>query len=260
MTILHISDSHLFADAEQTLLGVNTRESFEAVLDNVTRQGVEPDLIVMTGDISQDYSAKSYQYFAERISQLNKPVFSLAGNHDELSFLKQYLCHDNLFLNKQVITEHWQVLLLNTHSKGQVYGVVTADELTWLETCLQDNPELPTVVFMHHHPIPIDSLWLDKIGVKNAQSVTDILQAYPQVKLCGFGHVHQTIDVQVDNIRYLSVPSTCVQFLPQSDEFSASEERPGYRVYHCNRDGHIEVETHRVSDYSPTVNLAISGY
>ena len=45
MTILHISDLHLFSDGEQSLLGVNTHESFRAVLDDAKLRGVDPDQI-----------------------------------------------------------------------------------------------------------------------------------------------------------------------------------------------------------------------
>lgn len=81
--VLQLTDCHLFADESKDLLGVNTSESFKAVVEAVRAQNFDYDFIAFTGDISQDYSATSYQHFANIISVLHKPVFFLPGNHDD---------------------------------------------------------------------------------------------------------------------------------------------------------------------------------
>ncbi len=56
--ILQITDTHLFAEKHETLLGVNTWESYQAVLEAIRAQQYEYDLIVATGDLAQDQSAR----------------------------------------------------------------------------------------------------------------------------------------------------------------------------------------------------------
>ncbi len=46
--ILQITDTHLFAEKHETLLGVNTQESYRAVLEAIRAQQYEYDLIVAT--------------------------------------------------------------------------------------------------------------------------------------------------------------------------------------------------------------------
>lgn len=46
--ILQITDTHLFAEKHETLLGVNTWESYQAVLEAIRAQQYEYDLIVAT--------------------------------------------------------------------------------------------------------------------------------------------------------------------------------------------------------------------
>ena len=58
--VLQISDCHLFSDPDKDLLGVNTAQSFKAVVEAIKEQNFEYDFIAFTGDISQDYSAASY--------------------------------------------------------------------------------------------------------------------------------------------------------------------------------------------------------
>lgn len=51
--LVQLSDSHLFAEADGTLLGMNTRESLQKVIELVLRQQPRIDLILATGDLSR---------------------------------------------------------------------------------------------------------------------------------------------------------------------------------------------------------------
>lgn len=51
--ILQITDTHLFAEKHETLLGVNTWESYQAVLEAIRAQQYEYDLIVATGNLAR---------------------------------------------------------------------------------------------------------------------------------------------------------------------------------------------------------------
>ena len=55
--ILQITDTHLFAQKHEALLGVNTWESYQAVLEAIRPHQHEFDLIVATGDLAQDQSS-----------------------------------------------------------------------------------------------------------------------------------------------------------------------------------------------------------
>ena len=59
--LVQISDSHLFAEADGTLLGMNTRESLQKVIELVRLQQPQIDLIIASGDISQDGTLDSRQ-------------------------------------------------------------------------------------------------------------------------------------------------------------------------------------------------------
>lgn len=71
--ILQITDTHLFAQKHEALLGVNTWESYQAVLEAIRPHQHEFDLIVATGDLAQDQSSAAYQHFAEGIASFRAP-------------------------------------------------------------------------------------------------------------------------------------------------------------------------------------------
>ena len=56
LRIVQLSDCHLFADESGKLLGLNTQFSLDKVLELVRREQPNPDLILATGDLSQDAS------------------------------------------------------------------------------------------------------------------------------------------------------------------------------------------------------------
>ncbi|HSG64326.1 MAG TPA: phosphodiesterase, partial [Gammaproteobacteria bacterium] len=54
------------------------------------------------------------------------------------------------------------------------------------------------------------------------------------------GHVHQASDRHRGEIRLLSTPSTCAQFLPGHDFFALDNRPPGCRWITLLHDGRIE--------------------
>ena len=59
--LVQLTDSHLFAEAGGKLLGMDTGESLQRVVDLVIDEHPSVDLILATGDLSQDGSLASYQ-------------------------------------------------------------------------------------------------------------------------------------------------------------------------------------------------------
>lgn len=82
--LVQLSDSHLFAEADGALLGMSTRDSLEKVVEQVLVEQLQIDLVVASGDISQDGSVESYEAFRRISARIAAPARWFAGNHDEL--------------------------------------------------------------------------------------------------------------------------------------------------------------------------------
>lgn len=54
--LLQLTDMHLFKTPQESLLGVNTWQSYQAVIDAVIAEQRDIDLILATGDLAQDHS------------------------------------------------------------------------------------------------------------------------------------------------------------------------------------------------------------
>ena len=80
--VVQVSDCHLFADTEGKLLGLNTQFSLDQVLELVAREQPDIDLILATGDLSQDASLAAYERLRDALSQFDAPTYWIEGNHD----------------------------------------------------------------------------------------------------------------------------------------------------------------------------------
>ncbi|WP_251359220.1 3',5'-cyclic-AMP phosphodiesterase [Kangiella sp. TOML190] len=257
--LIQISDPHLFADPEGCLLGVNTRQSFLAILGLIQQQESSIDAIVVTGDISQDYSVESYQFFAQQMEQFACPVLCLAGNHDEQELLEQILSQKNISTQKQFSSSYWQLLLAHSQVKGEVFGYIDETEMQWLAQQVASEQK-PTLVFTHHHPVYSKTDWIDVLGIKNCEAFTEFLASQQQIKACGFGHIHQELHITQGGVDYYGVPSTCIQFKKEATEFAVSEEMPGYRRFCCYPNGRFETQVERLQEFELSLDHAAGGY
>lgn len=80
--VCQITDAHLGKTSEETLLGINTESSLQAVLAMVAQKSQALDVLLCTGDLSNDGSPEAYQRFHQRVASLKKPQVWLPGNHD----------------------------------------------------------------------------------------------------------------------------------------------------------------------------------
>lgn len=260
LRVVQISDTHLFANVEKSLLGVKTNDSFQATLDLLRQDAVSPDIILLTGDLSQDESEESYVRIADKFAEFATPVYCLPGNHDNLPMMEKVFSQGLISLQKQLIFNPWQLILLNSQIPGSVEGFLGKSELDFLEKCLQDYPQQYALIAFHHHCVPTGCSWLDNLGLTNAEDFWKVLQRYPKVRVVLFGHVHQVAEGEKNSIHYYSAPSTCIQFKTKSEKFALDNLPPGYRLIDLFADGSIKTSVRRAKEYVGEFDLHAKGY
>lgn len=258
--ILQITDIHLFADKNRELLGVNTQQSFEALIDLIKKDNPSPQLILLTGDLSQDSSEEAYARLADSVSEFNTVVYCIPGNHDNSDAMQKVYPRGMISLQKQIVLDGWQLILLDSHLSNRVEGHLAESELKFMEHCLTQYPKHRAIIVFHHQPIPVGSVWLDRLGINNAKEFWDLLTQYPQVQTIIFGHVHQQHEGVKNNIQYFSTPSTCIQFKRNSDKFALEELGPAYRIIDLLPTGEIKTSIHFVSHYVGRFEPNATGY
>ncbi len=240
LRILHITDTHLFAEADGRLRGVDTRRSLEAVLEAATSGPWPADAILASGDLSQDESAGAYQRFRGMLAPLGVPVWCLPGNHDAPSRMADNLAGPPFQIGGAVVADGWAILLLDSCIPGEHGGRLSSAQLAWLAEALEEHRQRHVLIALHHHVLPLQSRWLDELGLANAAELLAIIDRAPQLRAVVAGHVHQASGIDRAGVRFLTTPSTCFQFLPGAATFAVDRRPPGYRWLELHADGRLD--------------------
>ncbi|MDE2233950.1 MAG: 3',5'-cyclic-AMP phosphodiesterase [Gammaproteobacteria bacterium] len=244
--LLQITDTHLYAEPEKELYGVDTRSSLSRVLAAACRRP-KPDLVLATGDLVHDESLLGYQTLAGMFELLKAPVAAIAGNHDALDILRT-VAGKNFRIGGSHRLPGWRIVLLNTMVPGETHGHLQSEELDFLEDSLAQAGKSHVLVALHHQPVAVGCAWLDRIGVSNADDFFRILDRYTCVRAILWGHVHQAFEAERRGVLLLSTPSTCAQFRPDSRDFALDDKPPGMRWLTLHPDGHIETRIEWVAE------------
>jgi len=258
--ILQVSDTHLYADRDKTLAGVNTLQSMQqTLLRAVEDASPKPDLIIATGDLVHDASSTGYHRLAHSLLELEIPSYWLPGNHDNAKLMAKCMTANGISDSKILDTGHWRILLLDSTVAGHEGGHLSTAELAWLEQHIQ-SCDKNLLLCLHHQPIPVGSLWIDSMAVDNGQELCALVKNYPQIKGVIWGHVHQAFEYFQDGVHWLSAPSTCIQFTPGSDEFSLDPTPPGCRLLALTPNGNIKSRIVRLDEMPGETRLDLAGY
>ena len=259
--ILHITDTHLFSEKNKLLLGVNTWDSYNAVLDAIITQQLRYDLVIVTGDLAQDGSIKAYQNFSESINRLSAPCVWLPGNHDYQPSMMDVLASDKINPAKNILLgKHWKLLLLDSQVLGMQYGMLSEYQLCWLERMLSIYPSRYAIIMLHHYPSDSGCKWLDQHGLENSLQLASVLERYPLASTIVCGHIHQVADTNWYLRRVLSSPSTCVQFKPHCPHFTIDSTPPGWRVLTLRPDGSLNTKVNYIDSDLFIPDLSPIGY
>ncbi len=258
LRIAHITDTHLYAAPDGQLLGLNTRHCLQQVVALAETRC--PQLVVATGDLTHDGSPAAYRQVRACFDPLRVPIYCLPGNHDEAVSLRDCMNGADYHSTSCVNVNGWQLAFVDSTVNGSDGGHLNSRELAGLDEALARTPELPAIVWLHHQPVPIGSRWLDTMAVDNPDDFFQIIDRHPQVRAIVWGHVHQCFEHRHGNIRFLASPSTCIQFLPNSDDFAIDQIPPGYRWFELYRDGRFTTGVERLAKIPGTIDSSARGY
>jgi Icc protein len=258
--VVQLTDNHLYADPQGTLLGVNTEQSMIEVMALARRHHWPADLVLATGDLVHDGSPEGYRRLLEHLEALETPVYCLPGNHDEGEALTRILNRGPVCWQDHLQLGTWQFCFLDSTVPGSEGGHLRASELGRLRENLAAHPGTHALVCLHHQPVTVGSAWLDTMAVDNGEEFLRLLEDFHQVKGVLWGHVHQDFVATHRGIQLLATPSTCVQFLPGSRDFAVDPTPPGYRWLELHADGRIETGVERLAELPPGLDKDSGGY
>ncbi len=230
MLLIQLSDSHLLADPAQCYRGVDVQARLDAMLAEITRH--KPDLVVVSGDVSDDGSLASYQRAAEQLDALGCRWVWLPGNHDHPATMA-----DVRPLTPVVHQDGWQIILLNSWIEGEEGGRLGEAQLNRLEAQLAAD-DTPALIMLHHPPVSVEAAWMNEIGLEDREAFWAGPGRYDHVHAVLCGHIHHELTCLHDGVPVMTVPAVAAQFVPDSPDFAVDSHAPGgFRLMRLSVDG-----------------------
>ena len=260
LRVLQLTDTHLYANPEGRLLGQNTRQTLEMVLELASHSVRPIDLILLTGDLVHDQSPEGYNYLRQRLIALGAPYYCLPGNHDNALLLSRAIADETANIESRLHRSGWNLVLLDSTTPENDGGHLGAHQLELLEDSLSARQHDPALICLHQQPVPTGSAWIDAIALDNPEDFFRIIDRHAQVRGVLWGHVHQEFSSIRNGVRLLGSPSTCVQFLPGSAKFALDTLTPGFRWLELHPDGRIDTGVERVAAYPDPLVPSTGGY
>ncbi|HET9391581.1 MAG TPA: phosphodiesterase [Steroidobacteraceae bacterium] len=240
--LIQFTDPHLYGNETETLRGIATLPALKAALaDAKASPNWPPNALLVTGDIVQDDPA-GYAHLRQLLGSLGLPVLCIPGNHDEPQAMHRELAGEPFILGSFADFGAWRIVLLDSCLPGSASGRINADTLRQLDQALRSAQGRHCLVALHHHPVPMASQWLDRVGLENSAELFDTLDRHRNVRAVVWGHVHQAYEGLRKDVRLLATPSTCAQFLPHADDFAVDRRPPAYRTFELRADGSMLTE------------------
>ena len=211
----------------------------------------ESDWLYVVGDLIDNWALRKVWHWDQlhndviqkllRKARKGTKVVYIPGNHDEPEAMRRELKGAPFQICGTHEADGWQFVMLDSYDPGHVGGRLTEAELARLDSALTQSPK-HAMVCLHHHPVPMSSRWLDRVGLTNATEFLHAIDAHRNVRAIVWGHVHQSYDGLRKGVRLLATPSTCAQFLPNSDDLAVDPRSPAYRRFELRADGSLLTE------------------
>src|SRR6185312_912199 len=265
MLVAQITDPHIIAkgklfhsphraipaDAAPDYSRIDTAAHLARAIAAVNALAPRPDLIVLTGDLTDHGNDDEYAHVREIVSAAAMPVYAIPGNHDNRENLRAAFAGDGYLpktgaLNYTVEGHAVRIVALDTLVTGHHHGELGPEQLGWLDRTLAARPGQPTLVLMHHPPFVTGIAHMDAHPLLDPAALAAVIGRHPQVERILCGHMHRTCAFRFAGTIAGCAPATAHQLLLDltvpGRRAHFTFEPPGYQL-HLWRDG-VGLVTH----------------
>ena len=207
MLIAQITDTHVGFEPKAGEDEFNVAR-LRSVLAHLCSQPMQPDMLILTGDLTDGGQPECYARIKRLVAQCPFPVHVIPGNHDNrVEMLKAFSdcpTHDGFIqfvIESGEASDPLRVLCLDTFEPGRHGGAFCTSRAAWLAEQLSNHPDTPTIIFMHHPPLAAGIDWMDPC--KNEpwlKRFCETVRGHKQIISIQAGHLHRPVQAMVEGI------------------------------------------------------------
>ena len=260
MIVAQITDLHVRPNGKIAYGRVDSNAMLAAAVAAVEALPRKPDIVIASGDLTDCGLAEEYEVLRDLLAPLSMPVYLVPGNHDRRPDLFSafasdgYLNNDDGFLHYAVDTHPLRLIGLDTVVPGYGHGEMCPARLAWLAARLEEQPDRPTLIFMHHPPFRTGLVDMDSINCRNGVQMADLLRHYDNVERVVCGHHHRPITTRWAGTIGSVAPSTAHQvtldLVPDGSPATFTMEPPGFHLHQWSLEAGLVTHGVVVGDFA----------
>lgn len=257
MLVAQISDTHIAPPGQKTYGIAPMAENLARCVEHVNSLTMPPDLVLLSGDVTNDFSHAEALRVANILKALNCPYYLVPGNHDDRDVLWDVFGGGAIpsradgFINYVIEGGTVRIIALDSLFKGQSGGEICDQRAAWLRDTLALGDDQPTVIFMHHPPMKCGVPESDLDGFSGADTLGDIVMDHPNIERILCGHIHLLTHTRWCGTVVTTAPSMGMQLdldLTQSKASRFLLSDPAYLLHHWLPEGGLITHTIQVND------------
>ncbi len=207
VTVLQLSDTHLVHDepdpGDPTSPDAGVRRTLAALGDR------RPDLVLLTGDLSNDGSVASCRRLRALVEHLGAPILATPGNHDLPGTVSEVFGTDDT-----AEIGRWRIVTVDTTIPGHDDGQVDVEAFC---SRLDAVDSRPTLVALHHAPVSPSTH--EMFHLAGASELLDACLARPHVRGIVSGHLHEAFERSAGDIALVGCPSSWYAIVHEGDTY-----------------------------------------
>ena len=257
--IAQITDLHIRPPGKTAYGVVDTEGMLRAAVSSLLAERRQPDLVIASGDLTDCGLVEEYELLRDILKPLPMPVYLVPGNHDRRENMRLvfggdgYLPMNGEFLHYTIEDHPLRLIALDTVVPGKGHGEMDAPRLQWLKERLDEQPDRPTFIFMHHPPFPTGLQHMDSINCRNSQALAELLGGRSNIERGACGHHHRSIQIRWAGTIGSVAPSVAHQVLldlqPHEDALFTFEP-PGYHLHLWHPEAGVITHTSFVGQFA----------
>ena len=196
MLIAQLSDTHIAGWGKKAYDIAPTAENLARCVEHINQLKPEPDIVLVTGDITSKGRADEVERSASLFSKLRCPYYVIPGNHDDREALwsafggRACPSRSDGFLSYVIEGYDVRLIALDSTIPGEPGGKICEKRASWLDMRLSEAQHQPTVIFMHHPPIKCGVIETDVDGFIGADRLGNVVARYSNIERVICGHIH----------------------------------------------------------------------
>ena len=238
LKVVQVSDCHVSSDPNADYRGFRAGRMLESLLPAI--RDFRPDLLLLTGDVSEDASFESYGWVSATMCSIGAPVLALPGNHDDPQTMTRYFPNGPWGGPRFHSEKSWQLVLLDSTQPNEIAGQFPEGHLEGLRKGLAQTQAEHILVALHHQPVEVGSPWIDKYALQEPAALLQIIEQDPRVRCVTWGHIHQDFSADFGGVQLLGSPSTVANSIPGRQKFTPDAAGPACRWLVLDCDGGVE--------------------